>query len=733
MLIAQTSGCGLLDRIPKGPHDNTPSYHDNYGLNIEYPEVHECTTPVRASAEASMQPLALEDPSKLPSLEMSLEDAVQLAVQQSPVLRTIGGTIVSAPQTAQTVFDPGLTAASPLLGTEAALSAFDAQYSQQLFWNNTDQPNNLAGGIFQTFTPSASIATSASFNNELSKQTATGARFAVRHVVNYLRTNRPGRAFSSDFVGWVEAEWRQPLLQGSGVLYNQIAGPVPGNNVYRTPGQYNGVLVARINEDVALADFEASVVQLVSDVEQAYWDLATAYRVLNATVKGRESAQRTFQLQEARLEIGTGRSDEEAQARSQFYQFQAQVESALGGASGLFALEQRLRYLIGLPATDGRLIKPTTDPTDVQVIYDWQSALAQAVERRVEVRRQRFNVKRRELELIAAKLNYRPRLDFLAQYRWRGLGDHLIGNDNNPPLDNLYGSITSGDFQEGQAGIELTFPVGFRLAGVAIAEAKLNVKRERALLAETELRISHDLSDAARQISLTFRLLETNYNRYQADIRQVEVLLRRYRDGNDNINFLLQAQRQVVTSETEFYRSLFNYNLAIRDFHRQKGSLLAYNQVQLAEGPWAAGAGQDAYQAGRFLEPRPNPSKVKMTRPITSGPFDPSAAQATTPVESSLMTGAEVVGEPIHGEQSVSESTPLNDLGLAGPDDQVLQLGYRVTVEPPAVKSAHGKSAHGKSVHVKSVPGISAAKVMGTPESDDSLAGLLSSGLSEQN
>ncbi len=391
----------------------------------------------------------------------------------------------------------------------------------------------------------------------------------------------------------------------------------------------NGVLIARVGVDVALADFESAVIQLVSDVEQAYWQLATAYRVLEATAKGREAALQTFQYQQVRLEVGTGRADEEAQARSQYYQFEAQLQNALGGPQGVYALEQQLRYLIGKPATDGSLIKPTTDPSSTKVVFDWESALGQSLGRRVEIRRQRFNVKRREMELTAARLNRRPRLDVVGQYRWRGLGDDLIGGGANGANDNLFDSITDGDYQEWGAGVEFSMPVGLRAASNAIAHARLNLNRERALLAETELRISHDLSSAARQIELTHQLMETNYNRYLADAHQVEVLGRRYRNEIDNINFLLQAQRQVVASEIEFYQALANYNLALRDFHTQKGSLLAYNNVQMAEGPWAAGASRDAYEAGRFLTPRFSPEKVSVPQPVTTGVFNPAEVQVT--------------------------------------------------------------------------------------------------------
>ncbi|MEM9369030.1 MAG: TolC family protein, partial [Planctomycetota bacterium] len=460
--------------------------------------------------------------------------------------------------------------------------------------------------------------------NALSKRTATGTEYTLRNNVVYDNNNRPFREFTSDFVGFMEAEVRHPLMRGAGTQYNRIVGSAASTGAV---GQYNGVLIARVNEDVALADFEAAVIGLVEDVEEAYWNLQTAYRVLEATAKGREAALQTFQYQQVRLEVGTGRQDEEAQARSQYYSFESQVQSALAGSTGLYELEQNLRYLIGMPATDGSIIKPITAPLDAKVVFDWQSSLGQALTRRVEVRRQSFNVRRRELELYAARLNHRPQMDFVGQYRWRGLGDHLIGGNNNGVNDNLFDDITDGNYQEWSAAMEISLPVGLRAAAAAIAHAKLNVQRERAILSETELAISHSLSDAARAVELNFKLVETNYNQYRSDLRQVEVLRSRYRDGTDNINFLLQAQRQVVTSESSFYQSITNYNLAIRDFHREKGSLLAYNQVSLTEGPWCPGAQQDAVELGRFLQPRCQPEKVCVPRPVSRGPFDPSEIQ----------------------------------------------------------------------------------------------------------
>ena len=50
----------------------------------------------------------------------------------------------------------------------------------------------------------------------------------------------------------------------------------------------------------------------------------------------------------------------EAQAREQYFLFRSNVEQAL---TSLYANEANLRYIMGLAATDGRLIRPADEPT----------------------------------------------------------------------------------------------------------------------------------------------------------------------------------------------------------------------------------------------------------------------------------------------------------------------------------------------------------------------------------
>jgi len=269
---------------------------------------------------------------------------------------------------------------------------------------------------------------------------------------------------------------------------------------------------------------------------------------------------------------------------------------------------------------------------DGEVVFDWDAALSDALTRRVEIRRQKWNIKRRELEMLAARLNRKPTLDFLGRYRYRGLGDALVDNyDSNNTFNSLYQNIFQGDYQEWQAGVELGYPVGLRQASAAVANARWNLSRETSLLKEQELRISHDLSNASRLVARAYQLMQSNFNRQDADHQQVDALQARYKGGLDNINFLLQAQQQLAVSQSAYFRSLTDYQLALRDFHREKGSLLNYNQVGLSEGAWPAPAYQDAVERGRFLKPHSNPDQVEVPSPVSSGGFNPQQVGSTSP------------------------------------------------------------------------------------------------------
>jgi outer membrane protein TolC len=548
----------------------------------------------------------------------------------SKVFRTLGGRFVSsafnnraqtgeapdaitlAADQTRTIYDPAIIETTPFTGVENALSAFDTQWSTNFFYQHNDRQQNVLPMIpITSFFRQVFQQNTSTFNTQLTKVTAQGGQFSVRNNIVYDLNNNPTRQVPKDWNVNYEFSFNQPLLQGAGAEFNRIAGPsnpftqIPGG-APQSPG-FDGVVLARVNVDISLADFESGVRDLVNDTEQAYWELSFAWRNLETANTALNSARQTWQkihvlyLQGAR----GGEAKEEAQSREQFFQFKSQAQTLL---NELFRAENRLRYVMGLAETDGRLIRPIDRPTIAQVEFDWCEITEEALARNLNLRRQKWRIKEAELQVIAAKNLILPRLDLNGTYRWLGLGDDLFGrrdfefSPTNPFA--LTGSsalqtLASGQFQEWQLGVQSTFTIGMRRELATVRHFQLQLARARARLQDQELEVSHQLADAVRQLILNYELTQTNFNRTLAADRQVDAVQAAFDAATVTLDQLLEAQRRRAEAQTSFFRTLLDYQRAIITVHFRKGSLLEYNNVYLQEGPWPDKAQFDAHRLAR--------------------------------------------------------------------------------------------------------------------------------------
>ncbi len=618
LFVVMVCGCSQFRSQPKkvcsdtvGGCSNVDPYFQQ-ATAIEYPAVSTDTLSATAGSSYSEQPHTLTNLDDIQYRNLQLEEVIQLGLEHATVLRDLGGAVVKSPDAAETIYDPSLAETDPNLGVEAALSAFDAQFTTSLFNEKNDRAlnNEFFGGGTRLLAQNSSV-----WQSQLAKRGVSGTEMSMRHILEFDSNNAPGNLFNSAWTAKVEAEVRQPLLQGAGMQFNRIAGPS------QTPGNYNGVLIARLNQDRELTEFEASVRDFVSNVENAYWDLYYAYRDLDARIEARDSALDTWRRVQALRESGRrgGEAEKEAQAREQYYRFEEEVQNALSGkpldgtrtgggsaggsfraTGGVFVAERRLRRLMGLPASDGELIRPSLDPIVAQVAFDWNQVTDEAIERRSELRRQRWQIRRRELELIASKNHLRPRLDVVGRYRMRGFGDDLLDSSgNNPRFDNAYEDLSSGDFQEWQLGFELDMPIGFRRAHTAARNAELQLARDRAVLEDQQRGVIHQVADAVAELDRAFLVSQTSYNRLIASKEQLAAVEAAFDNDKAPLDLLLEAQRKRAEADSRYYRGLVEYAIALKNVHFTKGTLLEFNGIHLAEGGWPGKAYCDAKELAK--------------------------------------------------------------------------------------------------------------------------------------
>jgi hypothetical protein len=329
------AGCHPTQPFFLGERGDLASYIDR-AQNIEYADLHHETLP---EASGSLEPLSLDNQNFV-HLDLSLEECVSYALANTHIVRALPGTqrqnadiaaiILSSPsQQLTTTYDPAITATTtnsqPLVvdqngnrilgrgsaranqvgGVEDALSEFDAQYSSFMSFNTTDRARNVGAG--NVFNPQFFMGRDTTAQMALSKRTATGGVVTARSQSIYSFNNIPtqasgagnfGRAVPSDYTQIFEAQVQHPLMRGRGTLVNRIP-----------------LVLARMNEDISIGQYEERIRNLVRDVELAYWDLYAAYYNVDTARLALESSMLAHKIANEKRLSGAS-ANAEAQART---------------------------------------------------------------------------------------------------------------------------------------------------------------------------------------------------------------------------------------------------------------------------------------------------------------------------------------------------------------------------------------------------------------------------------
>jgi len=285
-------------------------------------------------------------------------------------------------------------------------------------------------------------------------------------------------------------------------------------------------------------------------------------------------------------------TSEKEQALEQLWRFESDVVDSLNGrvldgtrsnngstggtfrgTGGVRISERRLRLIIGMPINDRQMLYPSDQPSLAQLDFDWENSISDAMVNREELRRQRWVIKQRELELIANRNFLKPQLDAIAAYRMRGFDKQF-----NTPFDN--------DFQEWSLGLDYLMPVGYRRGHAAVRNTQLALAREAQVLVEQERAIHFGLSNAINESRRAYENLIIQKSRYESVEKQINAIELRLKSGQvEQVFVLLEAQRRRLDAMIRYHQSAVEYQLAVRNVNLERGTLLSYCNIFLNETP----------------------------------------------------------------------------------------------------------------------------------------------------
>jgi outer membrane protein TolC len=484
------------------------------------------------------------------TLEMSLDDAIRIALANSEVIRVLAGTRASS--SGRTIYDPAISNTQ----IDDARARFDPAIRQ---FNNLFNRDRVPGAIPSNDPAGARIVDNTGHDYSLSlgaEKTGVTGGTAGLGVNTIDATNAANFPLNPQSRSNVELSYVQPLLKGAGCRVNLAP-----------------IVIARIDTERSFFQMKESVQRLVVGVIEAYWAVVFARTDLWARQQQVAQGQEGYNFADAQFRTGRRAVGDVAQARSALANFRANL---VGARANLLQREAALREILGLPPEDGMQIVPVTPPVTERLEIDWNEAVALTEEFRPDLIELKLILEADEEQLLLADNLALPQVDAVARYHWNGL-------EGRTP-NRSYLAADPNEFTGWQVGVNFSVPLGLRKSRAALRQRELVIMRDRANLHQ-------GLHNAAHALAASYRRLDQFYDQYKA-FQEARIAARldlnsrmaEHQSGRPTLYLnVLQAITTWGNSVSAESQTLAQYNSELAALELETGTVLESHGIRFTE------------------------------------------------------------------------------------------------------------------------------------------------------
>ena len=216
-------------------------------------------------------------------------------------------------------------------------------------------------------------------------------------------------------------------------------------------------------------------------------------------------------------------------------------------------------------------IIPVGLPSLARIVVDRLGEVQTALERRPEIKEQEVTADSARIEVGRAKNQELPQLDVTFRYTVGGLA---------PNADKSFDEVSRHKFVDYFIGVDLDVPIGNRARRAAHYRARLQHQQAIAALKGVIEGVILDVNLAVRGLSSTYDQIAPSYEAVKAREREVQsIVMRAERRDINTLNSELAARQSLANARRAMLSAMIDYNIAIIDLERAKGTLLDYNNV----------------------------------------------------------------------------------------------------------------------------------------------------------
>ncbi len=388
----------------------------------------------------------------------------------------------------------------------------------------------------------------------------------------------------------LRATLTQPLLNGFGTIVNR-----------------SQIIISENIRSQTAVGFEVQVIDLLAQVEQAYWELVATREAIAVRQQSMALAERLLEETRQRVEVGTSAPIDMVQSEATVATRSQELIYAFNAAANA---EDNLKGLLGFDLPQEWEVRiETTEGYDVERLSpDLGESIQTALENRPAIIQQELELQRLQHNVNVAKNRVMPRLDLTGSYAFGGVsGTTTITDENGNPVTIRDGwgdaaqQVFQFDFPAWTVGLNYTVPLGNHQAKEQLVANRYQRDRTGAQLEALK-------QDITRQVRVAVRALEDGAAAVDAAVasrilavRNLEAEQTKFNNGLSTNFQVSQIQDALASAQFSEISARVNYRKSLALYFGSTGTFLDAKGVKIVD-PGTPDSAHDYWKDVKWMQ-----------------------------------------------------------------------------------------------------------------------------------
>jgi outer membrane protein TolC len=350
--------------------------------------------------------------------------------------------------------------------------------------------------------------------------------------------------------------------------------------------------IARNNKKISDIAFKDQVIATVTQIENIYWDLVSAYEQTQVNEQSSAFAQQTLENARKQLklesipEIDVMRAEAELSRRDQ---------DLTVARTSLELQETLMKNAVTKNLSDPLLEAMPVIPTDrtqanqVQAASDIQELIAQALQHRPELAETDVDLLNRQISRKAARNALLPSLSLVGFYGGSGLAGPLNplcqGCTSSVPVDfaGALGNTFNNSSPDYYIGLNLNIPIRNRVAKADQYRSELEYRQAELRREQLKKQVRIEVRNAQYALEQTGARVDAARKARDLAQRTFDITKKEQELGAGSSYQTLTSQRDLSLAELDLVGAMTSHEKAKVELDRATGATLEHNGIQIQD------------------------------------------------------------------------------------------------------------------------------------------------------